>query len=249
MGTRGLRTGSVIVDQVSPNWTTIVDFEVGGADGAAAYFVNDSAGTSGEDITGVRFLISHDDGVTFIPYPFASERDINVLVSYLEHTGGDVSAVIPCLKEGIVRVQMQVGANTTVVDYTIAPLEDSSQLGRGIAIDGVYYDADDTGRCRTVTLDVDNTGLQTIEVPPECLRFTIQNKSLVPVDINYGQSLAGGVEPSVTLGPCQDDGAGAPILGTGGAVVEEDYKGDIYLRDPLNTPATIVCALVGVEHV
>ena len=248
MGTRGLLTGSTIVDAPAPAWTTVLTFAVGGAEGVAIYLINDSGSVAlAEDITAFSLELSHDDGVTWIPYPFATTRDLAAVVPHLPAVNHDVSLLIPIMNECQLRVLMQVGANDTLVDYTAAPIEDGSRLGRGITIDGMDMNRGDVGVATTTNLAVDNTGTQTMIVNPECDHFMIQNKSLVPVHLNFGTSLAGGAVPSIVLGPCQETavGSGISLLGTGGAIVEEKFKGTVYAYDPLNTPANITYTEVG----
>jgi len=245
MPTRGYQGATVAV--AAGGWVTICDIQIGGAEGVHLYFTNDAA----QNISQVRFLVSYDDGVGFIPYPYATPRDINVLIDKLIATTGEASLLAPCPEEGIMRIQMQVAATTTNITYKYAPVN-GDRLGTGLTIDGIDYGKEnDVGATFHGQIDVDNTGVQSIVVSPECEHFILQNCSLVPIHVKFGEDFSMTTDNAVILGPCMEDPAnpGDPLLGTGASLIEETFKGDAYVYDPANTPADLRYALVGVQPV
>lgn len=244
MTARGRTVGTGIA--VLPGGSTVCEIKIANADGIHLHLFN--SGVQAENIGSINVLVSYTDLVgDALPYPYASQNDIDAILPFLVDGGVGCDILMPLPMEGTVFIQMTSdGGVGTTIDYEYAPI-DQSRLGRGIAIDGIDFGIeDDTDNCFTSDLEVDATGVQYFEINPECRHFALQNQSVVPVYYNFGQA-QDVPSASLCLGPCQDAGGGVAIPGTGGAMIEENYKGKVYMYDPLGTPALVVCTEIGVE--
>ena len=90
-------------------------------------------------------------------------------------------------------------------------------------------------------LATDNTDAVTYTMESRYHELWIENLTLEPIMIRPSQNTAGGTIGK-PLAPCQDDGTGSPVLGTGGAVVIDRFcDGDVYFYSA--NPASVYYCL------
>jgi hypothetical protein len=73
----------------------------------------------------------------------------------------------------------------------------------------------------------DNTDLVIQTLPNKYISYTFENLSLEPIYVAMGQDTALGTRGK-PIAACMDDGAGAPVPGTGGWITFDSFVGDLY---------------------
>jgi hypothetical protein len=210
---------------VTAGGVTIADIHIGHEYGereyGRMYILIKSVGAHA--VTDLTFRYAFDD-LTFEQFALISDAQADEMASKLIATTGTVSLCVP-----IPRGTLRIAADTAGLDCQVEVYYTRFDADMNDVIVDGYRLARDRQITEVVNdhVDADIGGVETFTIDADTDVVLLQNVGVNDVMINFGVNTSLGT-CGVWLKRCDEDLLGNPVLGTGGFIEIDKFKGDVF---------------------